>query len=378
MFWSDMMKVIHTADWHLGKVLNGHTFLEDQVDILEKLVDKVEREQPDVLVVAGDIFDTAMPSKRAIELMERTIARLNIDLKIPLIITSGNHDGKERLRYGAHWFKQNQLYIRTALTDFEEPIIFGNVCFYTLPFFTLAEARAFLGTEITSYEEAVTQLVERIKPQIDTSKQNVLIGHFTIFGAPKSDSERELTVGTIESVRPRCVALFDAVMLGHIHHPFALNQSHIYYSGSLLQYSFSEVNQPKGIRCFTFNKEDYTQNFIPLSPRRKLQYVETTYDDAVNGRFAHDNKEDYFHFSLSELEMVKDPMQQLKKMFPNTLALTQQVYVSTTHVNASHNIKKMKPLEIIDTFYEELMDENLDDIQTKEVETFLNQYGEEE
>ncbi|PTJ72147.1 exonuclease sbcCD subunit D [Staphylococcus hyicus] len=372
------MKVIHTADWHLGKVLNGHSFLEDQCAILEEFVKKVEKENPDVLIIAGDIFDTAMPSKRAIELMERTIARLNIDLKIPMIITNGNHDGKERLRYGAHWFKQNQLYIRTELVDFEKPITLGNVCFYTLPFFTLAEARAFLGVEVSTYEETITQLVERIKPQIDASKQNVLIGHFTLFGAPKSDSERELTVGTIESVRPHCVSLFDAVMLGHIHHPFALNQNDIYYSGSLLQYSFSEVNQTKGMRCFTFNKDDYTQTFIPLTSERQLQYVETTFDDAINGRFKHTNKDDYFHFSLSELEMVKDPMQQLKKVFPNTLALTQQEYVSTKHVKASHNIKKMKPIEIIDTFYKELMDDGLDEIQMKEVKAFLNHYEEEE
>lgn len=378
MFWGEKMKIIHTADWHLGKVLNGQSFLEDQAFILEQLIETLKSENPDVLVIAGDVFDTTLPNKGAVALMEKTISYLNIELEIPTIIIDGNHDGKERLGYGAKWFKHNQLYIRTQLSDFFTPIHFGNVDFYTLPFFTLAEARQYLEQGISSYEEAVEKLIERVKPQLDDSKQNILIGHFTVYGAPKSDSERDITVGTIESVSPHCLDAFDIVMLGHIHHPFALNQKHIYYSGSLLQYSFSEVNQPKGVRCFHLTDKKHEQTFLPLSPRRRLVFIETSFDNAIHGYFSYQNSEDYFHFNLSGLEMVKDPMQQLKQQFPNTLALTQQTSGSTRQVKATQNIKKMKPLEIIETFYQELTEDALNEVQTKHIQTFLNEYGEEE
>ena len=372
------MKIIHTADWHLGKMLNGQSFIEDQAYILGEFIKKVKNERPDIVVIAGDIFDTSMPNKHAIGLMEETIAQINIECGIPIVIINGNHDGKARLKYGSNWFKQNQLYIRTEIDELLNPIQFGNVRIFTMPFFTLAEARQYLKKSIASYEEAVQELIAKIKPQLDGGFHNVLIGHFTVYGAPKSDSEREITIGTIESVAPSVLDVFDAVMLGHIHHPFALNKNHIYYSGSLLQYSFSETNQPKGFRCFQFTENDITQSFVQLMPNRKLVFVETTFNNAIQGEFPFDSQEDYFHFNLSELEFVKDPMQQLKQRFPNTLALTQQVREVSEHEQCKRNIKKMKPLEIIDSFYKDLTDEPLDKVQEKNITTFLNHYGEEE
>lgn len=378
MFWGEDMKMIHTADWHLGKVLNGQSFLEDQSFILDEFIKKVEKECPDVVIIAGDIFDTTMPNKRAITLMEKTIAQINIEMGIPTVIINGNHDGKARLRYGSNWFQKNELFIRTEIEDFLNPIQFDNMRIFTMPFFTLAEARQYLDVTLTTYEDAVAQLIAMIKPKLDASFHNILVGHFTVYGAPKSDSEREITVGTIESVAPSILEGFDAVMLGHIHHPFALNQSNIYYSGSLLQYSFSEVNQPKGFRSFQFLDGEMTQRFIQLMPKRKLSFVETSFHNAIHGKFSFDHQEDYFHFHLSELEFVKDPMQQLKQQFPNTLALTQQVKEISSQERATKNIKKMKPMEIVNSFYKDLTEESLDDVQEKNITSFLNHYGEEQ
>ncbi|WMZ63347.1 exonuclease subunit SbcD [Staphylococcus pseudintermedius] len=213
------LKLIHTADWHLGKVLNGHSFLEDQQYVLKQLIEVLEREQPDALIIAGDIYDTAYPSKYVIQLMEETIAKINLEIQIPVVMINGNHDGKERLRYGASWFRHNQLYITTEIEQFFEPVILGNVAIYTLPFFTLSEAREYLEVSVENYEEAVKKLVDQVRPQLNPAMTNILVGHFTLTGAPKSDSERDITIGTIEAVSPQFLVDFDAVMLGHIHHP---------------------------------------------------------------------------------------------------------------------------------------------------------------
>ncbi|PCF39755.1 exonuclease subunit SbcD [Staphylococcus delphini] len=373
------LKLIHTADWHLGKVLNGHSFLEDQQYVLKQLIEVLEHEQPDALIIAGDIYDTAYPSKYVIQLMEETIAKINLEMQIPIVIINGNHDGKERLRYGASWFRHNQLYITTEIEQFFEPVILGNVAIYTLPFFTLSEAREYLEVPVEYYEEAVKKLVDQVRPQLNPAMTNILVGHFTLTGAPKSDSERDITIGTIEAVSPQFLLDFDAVMLGHIHHPFASQYQNVVYSGSLLQYSFSEVQQAKGVRLFHIEADQaMRQSFIPLKPARELEVVEASFDDIMNGRFKRKSDDSYFHFNVEQLTHVKDPMQKLKQIYPNTLSLTQQTLPSSYQSKILTDVKKLSPLDIVDRFYSEMTTGTLSETQKSNVVQLLETMNEEE
>ncbi|PRC69200.1 exonuclease sbcCD subunit D [Staphylococcus pseudintermedius] len=373
------LKLIHTADWHLGKVLNGHSFLEDQRYVLKQLIEVLEREQPDALIIAGDIYDTAYPSKYVIQLMEETIAKINLEIQIPVVMINGNHDGKERLRYGASWFRHNQLYITTEIEQFFEPVILGNVAIYTLPFFTLSEAREYLEVSVENYEEAVKKLVDQVRPQLNPAMTNILVGHFTLTGAPKSDSERDITIGTIEAVSPQFLVDFDAVMLGHIHHPFASQYQNVVYSGSLLQYSFSEVQQVKGVRLFHIEADQaIRQSFIPLKPARELEVVEASFDDIMNGRFKRKNDDNYFHFNVEQLTHVKDPMQKLKQIYPNTLSLTQQTQPSSYQSKVLADVKKLSPLDIVGQFYSEMTTDTLSETQKSNVIQLLETMNEEE
>ncbi|PCF83413.1 exonuclease subunit SbcD [Staphylococcus delphini] len=373
------LKLIHTADWHLGKVLNGHSFLEDQQYVLKQLIEVLEHEQPDALIIAGDIYDTAYPSKYVIQLMEETIAKINLEMQIPIVMINGNHDGKERLRYGASWFRHNQLYITTEIEQFFEPVILGNVAIYTLPFFTLSEAREYLEVSVEYYEEAVKKLVDQIRPQLNPAMTNILVGHFTLTGAPKSDSERDITIGTIEAVSPQFLLDFDAVMLGHIHHPFASQYQNVVYSGSLLQYSFSEVQQAKGVRLFHIEADQaMRQSFIPLKPARELEVVEASFDDIMNGRFKRKSDDSYFHFNVEQLTHVKDPMQKLKQIYPNTLSLTQQTLPSSYQSKILTDVKKLSPLDIVDRFYSEMTTGTLSETQKSNLVQLLETMNEEE
>ncbi|MDE9789675.1 exonuclease subunit SbcD [Staphylococcus delphini] len=373
------MKLIHTADWHLGKVLNGHSFLEDQQYVLKQLIEVLEHEQSDALIIAGDIYDTAYPSKYVIQLMEETIAKINLEMQIPIVMINGNHDGKERLRYGASWFRHNQLYITTEIEQFFEPVILGNVAIYTLPFFTLSEAREYLEVSVEYYEEAVKKLVDQVRPQLNPAMTNILVGHFTLTGAPKSDSERDITIGTIEAVSPQFLLDFDAVMLGHIHHPFASQYQNVVYSGSLLQYSFSEVQQAKGVRLFHIEADQaMRQSFIPLKPARELEVVEASFDDIMNGRFKRKSDNSYFHFNVEQLTHVKDPMQKLKQIYPNTLSLTQQTLPSSYQSKILTDVKKLSPLDIVDRFYSEMTTGTLSETQKSNLVQLLETMNEEE
>ncbi|AVQ33234.1 exonuclease SbcCD subunit D [Staphylococcus muscae] len=358
------MKIIHTADWHLGKRLNSHSFLEDQRYILSQFVEAIVEEKPDLIIIAGDIYDTAHPNKNTVAIFEEMVQKLNLQMHIPIIIINGNHDSKERLSYGASWFNHSQLYIRTTLSSFFEPIDFEGIAIYTLPFFTVSEARVFLERDVKSYEQAVKYFVELVKPQLDTTKKNILVGHFTLNGAPKSDSERDLTIGTIESVSPQYLDGFDCVLLGHIHHPFAIDYEHIFYSGSILQYSFSEVKQAKGYRTIEFdNNGQLKQRFHQLQPQFELEVVEGKYEDIINGHFDRKSDNSYFHFKLREMQHVTEPMQKLKQLYPNTLALTPEVITMIDTEQTAGEIKQLEPLDIINAFYRMHTEKDLSEIQ---------------
>lgn len=368
------MKIIHTADWHLGRILNGKSLLEDQAYILDEFVAAMQKEKPDVIVIAGDVYDTSYPSKAAIMLFEETINQLNLHMQIPMIVTNGNHDGKERLNYGAKWFEKSQMYIRTELATMATPINIGNVNFYCLPFATISEVQAFFNDKtITTHQAATQSCITYMAENLDTSQFNVLVGHMTVQGGTRSDSERPISIGTVESVEQDVFAPFNYVMLGHLHHPFSINSEFIYYSGSLLQYSFSEVNQPKGYRMLLIDEMEQQQLFIPLEPKRQLEVVEGDYEAAIQENIPLKNKENYIHFKLKNMTHVTDPMMHLKQIYPNTLSLTNVSFnFETASVENNTELRELNDSEIINNFYQSMTDSTLSELQHKKIVQLLN------
>lgn len=368
------MKVIHTADWHLGRILNGKSLLEDQAYVLNRFIEAMDNEQPDVIVIAGDLYDTSYPNKDAIQLLESTIDTLNLEMGIPIIMISGNHDSKERLNYGSKWFEKSNLYIRTKLEDINIPISIGNVDFYTLPFATINETQHFLkDNTIETYQQALSKSIEYMSNNINKNNTNILIGHLTVQGGVRSESERPLSIGTVESVEADSFQQFDRVMLGHLHHPFSIDSDFISYSGSILQYSFSEVNQPKGYRIIEINEDTIKEKFIPIAPLRQLEVIEGDYEDAIQEKLKVKGKDNYLHFKLKHMSHVSDPMVHLKQIYPNTLALTNQTFDFSAHIHQdNYEIQKLDDETIIDKFYKNITDEELTQTQSKTVAKVLN------
>ena len=367
------MKVIHTADWHLGRILNGKQLLEDQRYVLDQFINQMKEEKPDIIVIAGDLYDTTYPGKDTIKLFEETISKLNIDLKIPIILISGNHDGKERLNYGASWFEHSNLYIRTKLENMTQPIRINGINFYTLPFATVAEVQHYFKDDsIQTHQQALDKCITSMSEILQPQDINVLIGHLTVQGGKTSDSERPLTIGTVETVERKSFNIFDFVMLGHLHHPFSINEDTIKYSGSLLQYSFSEVRQPKGYRVVKFNqKNDIQDYFVPIEPLRKLEIVTGDYQDVIQEKVNVSNKNNYIHFKLRNMAHISDPIINLKQIYPNTLALTNETFEH--HEAIQHiEIKKEDDLSIINNFYKTITNEQLTDVQEKKMNQIIN------
>ena len=193
----------------------------------------------------------------------------------------------------------------------------------------------------------------------------------TINGGKTSDSERPLTIGTVESVTKSCFNVFDKVLLGHLHHPFSIKDDIIDYSGSLLQYSFSEINQPKGYkRLVVQDKNELSTSFVQLKPLRELEVVEGEYDEVIQGHIQPKNKDNYIHFKLKNMSHISDPMIHLKQLFPNTLALSNITFENEGPLHQTQ-IQQQDDQTIIKQFYKMITDNEMTKYQEEKINNLI-------
>ena len=352
-----MVKFLHTADWHIGIKLQGKDLLEDQQYVMNDLISKIDETKPDFLIIAGDLYDRSVPSKEATTLLQELLVKINIECNIPIFAISGNHDSRERLAIGEAWFSKHKFYLHTRLNQAFDKITIEDTDIYLLPYFEPFEAREYFGdATLTTHNSATKRVIDEIYKNIDMSKTNILVAHTFVSGGLETDSEREISVGTVENVAVEIFEKFDYVALGHLHNPNAIKEERIKYSGSPMAYSFSEATQTKGMRLIELTKEIFTEEFISLEQKRKLHNISTTYEEVFTKVFQQnfDCKNDYFSMELSGLEGVTDPLPRIKEYYPNTLILKQKSNNnSDSEMKLDKEMLTKSPLELIEGFYSE-------------------------
>ena len=352
-----MVKFLHTADWHIGRKLQGKDLLEDQQYVMNNLISKIDETKPDFLIIAGDLYDRSVPSKEATILLQELLVKINIECNIPIFAISGNHDSRERLAIGEAWFSKHKFYLHTRLNQAFDKITIEDTDIYLLPYFEPFEAREYFGdATLTTHNSATKRVIDEIYKNIDMSKTNILVAHTFVSGGLETDSEREISVGTVENVAVEIFEKFDYVALGHLHNPNAIKEERIKYSGSPMAYSFSEATQIKGMRLIELTKEIFTEEFISLEQKRKLHNISTTYEEVFTKVFQQnfDCKNDYFSMELSGMEGVTDPLPRIKEYYPNTLILKQKRNNnSDSEIKFDKEMLTKSPLELIEGFYNE-------------------------
>ena len=352
-----MVKFLHTADWHIGRKLQGKDLLEDQQYVMNNLISKIDETKPDFLIIAGDLYDRSVPSKEATTLLQELLVKINIECNIPIFAISGNHDSRERLAIGEAWFSKHKFYLHTRLNQAFDKITFEDTDIYLLPYFEPFEAREYFeDATLTTHNSATKRVIDEIYKNIDMSKTNILVAHTFVSGGLETDSEREISVGTVENVAVEIFEKFDYVALGHLHNPNAIKEERIKYSGSPMAYSFSEATQTKGMRLVELTKEIFTEEFISLEQKRKLHNISTTYEEVFAKVFQQnfDCKNDYFSMELSGMEGVTDPLPRIKEYYPNTLLLKQKRNNnSDSEIKFDKEMFTKSPLELIEGFYSE-------------------------
>ncbi|GAA0473461.1 exonuclease SbcCD subunit D [Alkalibacterium sp. m-11] len=359
------MRILHTADWHIGKIVNEFSMLEDQAEVLHRLVDEVKELDVDVLIMAGDLYDRAIPPKEAVILATEIFTRLIREAGIPVLAIAGNHDSNERLEYGAELLSTSELFIEGTLkTDIRKVTVKG-ANFYLLPFADHVAVRKLLGNdEIKDLQDATRVQIESIKEKMNPDELNILIAHGYVVNGGKesvedSDSERPLSIGTAEYVDVNLFDAFDYVALGHLHKAQKVKSDRVRYSGSPVKYSKSEARHKKQHLLVDLDKDMIDVQTIPTNPKRDLRVIRGFFDELMQ-----DESEDYIFFELEDKGYVMDAMHQLRRRYPYAMGLE---YLSkkdrqSKETTRTHQLADKKDvLELFSDFYENFKDEPLDD-----------------
>ena len=341
------MKFLHIADLHLGKRLKEFSLIEDQRYILIKILNIIDKIKPDALIIAGDVYDKAIPPVDAVNLLDDFLTQVS-KRNVPVFIISGNHDSQDRMSFGSRLMIKSGIYFSQSYEGKIEPIVlndkYGSVNFYLLPFIRPLDK---------SFTEGVRAAIEEM--QVDSSQRNVLVAHQLVTGSIRSDSE-DITIGTLEDVETSVFSSFDYVALGHIHKEQACGCEKVRYSGTPLKYSFSEVNHKKGVTVVEMGEKgilSVTQE--PLVPLRDLHELKGSYSEISNKEFYENyNKEDFYKIVLTDEEDIPDGFGKLQKIFPNLVFLDydNKRTKKLSQINALESVEKIHPMEIFQDFYQ--------------------------
>jgi exonuclease SbcD len=329
------MRFLHTADWHLGRLFHQVHLTEDQAFVLRQLIDIARDARVDAIVVAGDVYDRAVPPPEAVKLLDDTLAELLLGLKVPTILAAGNHDSPERLSFGARVLARQGLHLFGLPSADLVPVVLGDahgpVSFYVAPYAEPALIRERLANpDVGDHESGMRALLASMVGAHPPQGRIVFVGHAFVDGALGSDSERPLSVGGAGTVDASNFGSFHYAALGHLHRPQDIPSSParttIRYSGALLKYSFDEVGQHRSVTIVDIDAAGSIRvEEIPLVPRRELRRIEGTLDDLVRPDISlplpASARQDYIVARLLDRHPVLDPIGRLRAIYPNILCI---------------------------------------------------------
>ncbi|MET9465998.1 exonuclease SbcCD subunit D [Streptomyces sp. NPDC006544] len=322
------MKLLHTSDWHLGRSFHRVNLLDAQAAFVDHLVESAREHEVDAVLVAGDVYDRAVPPLPAVALYDRALHRL-ADLGVPTVMISGNHDSARRLGVGAALIGRAGIHLRTDPAGCADPVVLadahGDVALYGLPYLEPALVKDDFGAGKVSHEAVLGAAMDRIRADLagrPPGTRSVVLAHAFVTGGQASDSERDITVGGVEAVPASVFDGVDYAALGHLHGCQTINER-VRYSGSPLAYSFSEADHRKTMWLIELGAEGEIENAerldtpVPRSLARVRGRLEDLLGDSAYASYA----DRWLEATLTDPVRPEDPMARLTERFPHTLSL---------------------------------------------------------
>ena len=321
------MRFIHTADWHLGKLFGQRHMTEDQAYVLEELLALCKDVHPNALIIAGDVYDRAVPPPEAVNLFNEILTRI-AEQGIRVLYIAGNHDSAVRLDFGAQLLRASGIYPAGIVRAAEPPVVlsdeYGDVYFSLIPYGDPPHVReAFALDENLSFDRALAVQIAAARAQIPLSARSVAVAHAFVIGGQTSESEHALSVGGSDQVSAENFAAYSYTALGHLHAPQRAGAEHIRYSGSLLKYSFDEARQKKGVELIELDAVGAASHtFYPLTPRHDVRIVSGMMDELMHKDFDLLPHDDYICVELLDMDAVLAAHEKLRKIYPNLFTIT--------------------------------------------------------
>lgn len=351
------MKLLHLSDLHIGKRVNEVSMLEDQRHILGQIVRLIDREQPQAVLIAGDVYDKSIPPAEAVTELDEFLCLLAAR-KIPVLIISGNHDSPERLAFGNRLLGFSGIHISPVYDGQISPITLqddhGEVNFWLLPFIKPAHVkRAYPDEQIESYTDACRVAVEKMS--VDPNRRNVLLCHQFVTGAATCDSE-EISVGGSDNVDASVFEAFDYVALGHLHGPQNIGSNRIRYCGTPLKYSFSEANHHKSVTLVELGEKGSLHlTTLPLPPLHDMRIIRGSFAQVTDKAFYEGTAtEDYLQIILTDEEDVPEAIGKLRAIYPNVMKLSYDNTRTKTSavIDGAENVQQKSPLVLFGELYQ--------------------------
>lgn len=351
------MKLIHLSDLHLGKRINAFSMIEDQRDILTKIIGIIDNERPDAVLIAGDVYDKSVPSADAVELFDDFLVRL-AKRSLQIFVISGNNDSPERIAFGRRLMDRSGVHMSPVYNGQVLPVsledIYGTVNIYMLPFLKPAHVRRYFpDIKIDTYTDALRVAVTKMN--LNPAERNILVTHQFVTGAIRSDSE-EISVGGSDHVDASVFADFDYVALGHLHRPQNCTSDRIRYCGTPLKYSFSEVGDQKSVTIIELSRKG-TQ-FIrtaELVPKHDMKEIRGSYKELTLKKFYENStyQEDYMHITLTDEEDIPYAIGKLRSIYHNLMKLDydNKRTRSNPEISVNANAERESPMNLFSDFY---------------------------
>ncbi|WP_300562015.1 exonuclease SbcCD subunit D [Companilactobacillus sp.] len=374
------MKFLHSADWHIGRTLNGYSLLDEQKHAFKKMLQIAIDQQVDAVVIAGDIYDRAIPSTNAVTTLDSMLQEINLKHSLPIYAISGNHDGAKRLNFANEWMEKSDFHLTTLLDEAFSPVKTSEVQIFMLPFFDPMDARVYYQEQgldadqvknIHTITDAMNLVLPDMEKLFDPNKKHVLISHFAV--SPSADQEIELTsettskVGGLATLTAQQFEKFDYVMLGHIHTRNASPAENVRYAGSPVKFNVKEAkmaNQGKGVDIVEVTSDKIERTFFEIQPKTDLVVLEETWDTLLDPTFYKTQPIDQAWFAIT----VKD-FDRSKHI--NVRAKLQEIYGTVVELDyenvkrddspdvAQQNLSELSPDNIVDQFFKTITGNDL-------------------
>ena len=379
------MKFLHLADLHLGKILQEQSLIEDQEYMLNQIIEIIEKENIDAVLISGDVSDRSVPPAEALNLLDCFLKTLIKELKIKVFMIAGNHDSKDRLAFGSKIFEDEGLYIESKyngdLRKVELQDEYGKLNIYMLPFVKTIEVKQFFEDDLeNNYNTAINKIIS--KEKINVKERNIILVHqFVTAGMvePVRTESEVLSLGGIENVDVSNFNDFDYVAIGHVHRPQKIGRDTARYAGTILKYSFSEINHNKTIPIIELkDKGDININLVQLNPLRDMREIKGPIEELIKQEnYECGNTNDYIKAVITNEEPVYDAIGQIRRIYPNTLKLEIRNSKTISNVEEQNinleNVKKKTELELFADFYKAQNNADLDEKRTEIIKNIISE-----